>query len=356
MVSKVLNVKSFTFDENTFFAEYHLNYPMPEQLSRVKKSFVDSRGKSISIFLDNLQDIRIDYSGALTVFSDLNTGKVLKEFCYGVDSSIVNYPAGLLEFRSSLKQEYQFENVVACLPGGGYNLHHFLFEILPVLLSFKSELQDYDALILGSTPGATFLSEINQILGVAENLTLVPINSSIQIGKLANITAVPFRIYPVDVVYEIRELMLEKCKSGNNDNSAVVFIGRQDNDRNRRSLVNENEVIQHLELIYGNVRVIRPGMNKISDTVRTIRDARILIGPTGGNLAHLIWAGNLELFVEIVPSGYPGNTETQELSEILGFEYLRVNSNSVQNEEWVYSDQECQLESFRSLPLEKLNY
>ena len=355
MVSKVLKVKSFTFDENTFFAEYHLNYPMSEQLSRVKKSFVDSRGKSISIFLDNLQDIRIDYSGALTVFSDLNTGKVLKEFCYGVDSSIVNYPAGLLEFRSSLKQEYHFENAVACLPGGGYNLHHFLFEILPVLLSFKSELQNYDALILGSTPGATFLSEINQILGLAENLTLVPINSSIQIGKLANLTAVPFRIYPVDVIYEIRELMLEKCKFGTDDTSAVVFIGRQDNDRNRRSLVNETEVLQHLELIYGNVQVIRPGITKISETVSTIRDARILIGPTGGNLAHLIWAANLELFVEIVPSGYPGNTETQELSNILGFEYLRVDSNSIQHEEWVYSDQECQLERLRSLPLVKLN-
>lgn len=356
MVSKILNVKSFTFDENTFFAEYHLNYPMSEQLSRAKKSFVDSRGKSISIFLDSLQDIRIDYSGALTVFSDLNTGKVLKEFCYGVDSSIVNYPAGLLEFRSSLKQEFHFENAAACLPGGGYNLHHFLFEILPVLLSFKSELQNYDALILGSTPGATFLSEINQILGLVENLALVPINSSMQIGKLANITAVPFRIYPVDVVYEIRELMLEKCKFDNDDNSAVVFIGRQDNDRNRRSLVNETEVLQHLELIYGNVQVIRPGINKISDTVRTIRDARILIGPTGGNLAHLIWAANLELFVEIVPSGYPGNTETQELSKILGFEYLRVDSNSIQNEEWVYSDQECQLEKLQSLSLEKLNY
>ena len=356
MVSKVLNVKSFTFNENTFFAEYHLNYPMSEQLSRTKKSFVDSSGKSLSIFLDHLQDTRVDYSGALTVLSDLNTGEVLKEFCYGVDSSIVNYPAGLLEFQSSLKQEFHFENAAACLPGGGYNLHHFLFEILPVLLAFKSELQDYDSLILGSTPGATFLSEINQILGLVENLTLVPINSSIQIGKLANITAVPFRIYPVDFIYEIRELMLDKCGADHHNISAVVFIGRQDNDRNRRSLVNEPEVLQHLELIYGNVQVIRPGITKISDTVKAIRDARILIGPTGGNLTHLIWAANLELFVEIVPNGYPGNTETQELSEILGFEYVRVDSNSIQNEEWVYSDQECQLERLRSLPPLKLNY
>jgi hypothetical protein len=353
MFSKNLNVKSYTFNENTFFAEYHLNYPMSEQLSRAKKSFADSRGESISIFLDHLQNIKIDYSGALTVFSDLNTGEVLKEFCYGVESSIVNYSAGLHEFRTSLKQEFCYENAAACLPGGGYNLHHFLFEILPVLLSFKSELQNYDAVILGSTPGATFLSEMNQILGLTEKLILTPINSSIKIKKLANITAVPFRIYPIDMIHEIRGLMLDKCASTIDFAPPVVFIGRQDNDRNRRSLVNETEVLKHLESIYGDVRVIRPGITKITETVRNIRSAKILIGPTGGNLAHLIWAADLELFVEIVPSGYPGITETQELSLILGFDYLRVDSNSVQNEEWVYSDQECRLESLRELPLFK---
>jgi capsular polysaccharide biosynthesis protein len=155
------------------------------------------------------------------------------------------------------------------------------------------------------------------------------------------------------MIHEIRELMLNKCRSTSAIASPVVFIGRQDNDRNRRSLVNETEVLKHLESIYGDVQVIRPGVTKISETVKNIRGAKILIGPTGGNLAHLIWASNLELFVEIVPSGYPGITETQELSVILGFDYLRVDSNSVQNEEWVYSDQECRLESLRDLHLLK---
>jgi DNA-binding response OmpR family regulator len=39
---------------------------------------------------------------------------------------------------------------------------------------YMGSTENYDAVILGSTPGATFLSEMNQILGLTENLILVP--------------------------------------------------------------------------------------------------------------------------------------------------------------------------------------
>lgn len=346
---KTLEVKSFTFNSETFYAEYHLNYPLNGQLSRVKSTFANARGESIEIYLDQLPDTQIDYSGSLTIFSDVNSGKVLKEFCCGVDSCIVNYPSAVEEFRGSLLHKKEFENVVTCLPGGGYNLHHFLFEILPALLTFKDEIRAFDALILGSTPGATFLDEFNEILELSQNLILIPINSSLRVKKSANITAVPFRIYPVEKIKEIRMAMLEKCGLTHDQVSPVVFIGRQDNDRNRRILVNESDVLDLLKSVYGRVEIVRPGVTKISETVKCIQGARVLIGPTGGNLAHLIWALDLELFIEIVPVGYPGKTETEELSQILGFEYQRVDSKSIQDGDWVYSDQECQLEILGSL-------
>ena len=355
MVSKEVNVKSFTFNNETFFAEYHLNYPLLGQLRRVKNSFVDSRGQSVKLFLDELSDIQIDYSGSLTIFSDTKTSKVIGEYCYGQDSSIINYPSAVEEFRSTITQNLHFKNAVTCLPGGGYNLHHFLFEILPALLTFKEEIQNYEALILGSTPGSTFLAEFNEILDLTKNLILVPINTTLKIDISANITAIPFRIYPIDKINEIKSLVLEKCASGQSHSSKVVFIGRQDNDRNRRALVNEAEVLEHLRLSYGQIEIARPGITEISKTVRAISGAKILIGPTGGNLAHLIWATSLELFIEIVPFGYPGQTETQELSQLLGFQYFRVNSDSVQDGNWVYSDQKCRLNELSSLPLATLN-
>ena len=348
MIRKEVNVKSFTFTDETLFAEYHLNYPLMRQLRRIKESFVASNGSSISLFLDHFADVRIDYSGALTIFSDPHSSEVFSEFCYGVESHIINYPSALDEFRLTLAHNLEFRNVITCIPGGGYNLHHFLFEILPALLVFKDEIKKYDALVLGSTPGSTFLTEINEILGITQNLILVPINSSLKISKLANITAVPFRIYPVDMIYKIRSLILDKCDASPEGISQVVFIGRQDNDRNRRILVNESVVLQSLSSIYNSIEVVRPGITKISETVKAVRGAKVLIGPTGGNLAHLIWASALELFIEIVPVDYPGQTETEELSRILGFDYIRLDSDSVSKEDWVYSDQECRLENLES--------
>lgn len=348
MICRDLIVQSFTFTDETLFAEYHLNYPLMWQLRRIKKSFAASNGTSISLFLDEFTDVRIDYSGALTIFSDPDSNEVFSEFCYGVESSIINYPSALNEFRSTLIHNLEFKNAITCIPGGGYNLHHFLFEILPSLLVFKDEIQKYGALILGSTPGSTFLSEINDIFGITKNLILVPINSSLRIQNLANITAVPFRIYPVEMIYIIRSLMLEKCGGTTENISPVVFIGRQDNDRNRRVLVNESSLLKSLSHIYESIEVVRPGISKISDTVKVVRGAKVLIGPTGGNLAHLIWASELELFIEIAPVDYPGQTETEELSRILGFKYIRMDSDSVSDRDWVYSDQECRLENFES--------
>jgi hypothetical protein len=343
MTRRDVNVKSFTFNSSTFFADFHFNYPLPGQLSRSKESFVDSKGGSISLFLDELPETQIDYDGSLTIFSDLSTSKFLTEFCYGVNSSIINYPSAVEEFRSTLSQIFEFNSAITCLPGGGYNLHHFLFEILPALLVFKDEIRNCEALILGSTPGATFLSEFNEILEISENLILVPIKSSIRVRKLTNITAVPFRIYPVDKILEVQTLLLEKYGAALANASPVVFIGRQDNDRNRRVLVNESDVIELLKTTFANLQVVRPGISKIAETVQSIRAAKILIGPTGGSLAHLIWARNLEAFIEIVPEGYSGDTETKELSKLMKFNYFRINSESLPNQEWNYSDQECNL-------------
>ncbi len=356
MIRKEVGVKSFTFTNETLFAENHVNYPLSRQLSRIKKSFAASNGKSISLILDEFADMRIDYSGALTIFSNSHTNEIFSEFCYGQESCIINYPAALGEFRSTLVHNLEYKNAITCIPGGGYNLHHFLFEILPSLLVFKDEIQKYDSLILGSTPGSTFLTEFNEILDFTQNLILVPINSSIKISNLANISAVPFRIYPVDMIYRIRSLVLEKCGESPEIISPVIFIGRQDNDRNRRVLVNETSVLNLLGSIYSSIEVVRPGITRISETVKAVRDARVLIGPTGGNLAHLIWASNLELFIEIVPVDYPGQTETEELSRILGFKYIRLDSDCVSHEDWVYSDQECRLENLEAIVRSKIEF
>ena len=104
--------------------------------------------------------------------------------------------------------------------------------------------------------------------------------------------------------------------------------------------------------------MIRPGITKLIETVAQIRDARVIIGMLGGSLAHLVWAKSLELFIEIVPFTYFGPTETEELSKIYGFEYIRIDSSNIDSDNWAWADQECnisQLEfSLRNLSYQRL--
>ena len=206
-----------------------------------------------------------------------------------------------------------------------------------------------DSLVLGATPGASFLQEFNEIFDLNENLKLVPLNASLQLRRSTNISAFPFRIYPIDLINEIRVEVTRHFPVLTSIESEILFIGRRDFDRNRRSLTNEGHVIELLRQSFGKVSLIRPGVSELSQTVGAIQRARVLVGPTGGNLAHLIWAKNLEVFIEIVPDGYFGDTETEELSKIFNFKYLRVSSKSLPNEEWNYSDQECNLVEFQAM-------
>lgn len=349
MGSKEIRVNSYAYTDSTFYAEFHPNLPLHHQASRIKKSFATSRGTSLEVFTDPLNDVRIDYDGALIIYSESNNKSFLTEYCYGVDTSIINYPRAVEDFQSKLLHSQQIENSAICLPGGGYNLHHFIFEILPSLLIFRDDIKLAKSLVLGTTPGATFLQEFNDVFSLNDNLVLIPLNSTLQVRNSINISAIPFRIYPTDLLLEIRDEVLRAFKSADVAKSEIVFIGRQDLDRNRRVLVNENEVIEILNQSFKNIHVIRPGVAKLTETVQAIRNARVLIGPTGGNLAHLIWAKNLEVFVEIVPEGYYGDTETKELSKLMNFKYLRVQSTATSIQDWNYSDQKCNLEELVNL-------
>ena len=349
MGSKIVKVISYTYTNATFYAEVHPNFPLPRQASRIKKSFATSGGTHLKIFSDKINDIKIDYDGALTIFSEPQNDQYLEEFCYGVDANIINFPRSVQDFQSKLKNSQEIKNSVICLPGGGYNIHHFIFEILPSLLSFRDEVKKSDSLVLGATPGAKFLEEFNDLFKLNANLTLIPLNSTLNIKNSTNISAIPFRIYPIDVINDIREEVASAIRSTNLIQSEIVFVGRQDLDRNRRVLTNEQKVIEILRGTFDEILIIRPGISKLSETVQAIQRARILIGPTGGSLAHLIWAKNLEVFIEIVPDGYYGDTETEELSKLLNFEYLRVSSDSLPNQIWNYSDQECNLNELTNL-------
>ena len=350
MKSYETKVKSFFHSRNTRYGVTDSTFPLLGQLKRFRESFALSDGNTGTIDFQSLNHIRIDYEGQLTLVTELEKGEFLVDYCSGPDVSIINFPSSVNEFRASLTNAGNFNNAAFCLSVNGYNFHHFLFEILPSLIAFKEELQEKDKLILGATVGASFIEEFNEVLKFHKSIELLPLRSSIEVTNAFAITSFPFRIYPIDILEEILLRMRQESeKFSSNKGAEICFIGRADRDRNRRNLLNEDAVLGEIVDYFGNVVVIRPGITKLIETVAQIRDARVIVGMTGGSLAHLVWARSLELFVEIVPFAYFGATETEELSKIYGFEYRRVNSFNVDSENWAWANQNCDILGLHSV-------
>jgi len=356
MKSYETKVKSFFHSRDTRYGVTDSTFPLLGQLKRFRESFAISGGKTGTIDFQSLNHIRVDYEGQLTLVTDLEKGKFLVDYCSGPDVSIINFPSSVNEFQASLTNAGSFDNASFCLSINGYNFHHFLFEILPSLIAFKEELQVTDKLILGATVGASFIEEFNEVLKFHKSIELLPLRSSIEVNNAFAITSFPFRIYPIDILEEIRLRMREESEIySSNKGAEICFIGRADRDRNRRNLLNEDAVLGEIVGFFGEVFVLRPGITRLIETVSQIRDARVIVGVLGGSLAHLVWAPYLELFIEIVPNAYFGATETEELSRVYGFEYRRVNSSNVDSDEWTWANQKCDVVELHSV-LQNLEY
>jgi len=349
MKSYETKVKSFFHSRNTRYGVTDSTFPLLGQLKRFRESFAVSDGNTGTIDFQPLNHIRVDYEGQLTLVTELEKREFLVDYCSGPDVSIINFPSSVNEFQARLTKAGSFENAAFCLSVNGYNFHHFLFEILPSLIAFKDELQETDKLILGATVGASFIEEFNAVLNFHKSIELLPLRSSIEVTNAFAITSFPFRIYPIDILEEIRLRMRQASEKFSSGKAAeICFIGRADRDRNRRNLLNEDAVLDEIIGFFGKVSVIRPGITKLLETVAQIRDARIIVGMLGGSLAHLVWANSLELFIEIVPYTYFGATETEELSKIYGFEYRRINSSNVDSDNWAWANQNCNISELHS--------
>lgn len=350
MKSYEVRVKSFFHTRDTRYGVTDSTFPLLGQLKRFRESFALSDGNSGIIDFQPLNHIRIDYEGQLTLVTDLEKGEYLVDYCSGADVSIINFPSSIKEFQTRLTEAGSFDNTAFCLSVNGYNFHHFLFEILPSLVAFKEELQETDKLVLGATTGGSFIEEFNEVLSFHKSIKLLPLRSSIEVTNAFALTSFPFRIYPRDILEEIRLQMRGASKEFSDvKGQEICFIGRADRDRNRRNLLNEDAVLLEIIRFFGDVFVIRPGITKLIETVSQIRESRVIIGALGGSLAHLVWAHSLELFIEIVPYDYFGATETEELSKVFGFEYRRVNSSNVNSDNWAWADQNCDIVELHSI-------
>ena len=325
--SRSTSVKSFTYGKDQFYADKHEQAPLSDQSSMFKSSFADSAGESAAIPYWEYSDCDVTYTGQLTYFVDRNSN-YLPNLSIGQESLLLDFPDVRNQISASMRDLGSFSNVAVCLQG----------------------LKRRDKILLGATNGSKFLYELIDLLNLNTKIQEVPVNSRFYLDNFDILGHFLFRIYPIGLIQQIREIVL-RSQLDIASNDSVVFMGRGDNERNRRNLSNEADVVGLLNSKFRNLEILRPALSTLTTTINKVKSAKIIVGQTGGALANLIWAEKLEHFVELVPIDYHGTTEAEELSKLFGFKYSSIYTQNFNPGNWRFQSQICDLEDLRKLLL-----
>lgn len=339
------NVSSISYDRRNFYAHKHEQVFEIPQAKTAKETFAQSRGKSLRLPKEEFSDLEIFVEGQLTVYRQ--KGELIGEYSYGADFLSVNRCECLINnYLESYKVIY-IENAVSFLAPGSYNIHHFFFEVLPVIYANRRELRNRKVLVPSTIGGGKFFSEFNHLLNLGINFIEVPIKSIVRGKNITVYGTFPFRIYPLQKIQELRSEILEKFENSERFSSeSLVYIGRGDTERNRRRITNEQQVFEILDRAGKPYTVVRPGLLTLNETIQKIMKAHTVIGPTGGALFHQIWAQDLELVMELKPIRYESMSETEELSSFLEYSYIEVPTLADTNSFWSQANQEVDLVAF----------
>ncbi len=333
IVSEVVDVCSLAFTERNQFLENHPQVPSISQARHLKNTFMKSRGKKIESRISLIPRASLYQDGQNSVF--IESGRV--DESNSVGHVICCDPLEKISQMQSQKPVvFQFNDVVITTHPGSYNYHHFVFELLPAIWLHRKFLSGKQIAI--STSGdSVFVQELIDLLDLNLTVIQLPLFNICHLEDSYVMDFIPFRVYPMNLINEIRQKVYSSLEInqtfelGKQDGS-TIYLGRGDRTRNRRQIINEEELLNYLGTRFDNLNVIRPGLSETRENISRLLNAKHIISPTGGALANLIWVKNLELVTEIIPESYPGDTESFELAQLMGFKHEKLFSQSVQKD------------------------
>ena len=110
----------------------------------------------------------------------------------------------------------------------------------------------------------------------------------------------------------------------------TIFCSRFDYERDRRKLINEEEIFDLLKNKFTDIFYFQPGKHPVDVQVQYFFNAEIFIGQFGANLiANILWANNLKLIIEFVPYDHFGETETEVIAGMRDAKYFKVKIISI---------------------------
>lgn len=316
---------SFAYTHEMFFADRHEQLPFAQQYSMFKKHYRESYGREGVIAFHYLETGSGGYAGQLTVYS--NEGVILPEFSFGQDFLCKSSVESLI--KKTTESNLEISDAVICLPGGGYNIHHFLIEILPSMILFRDEVNRIGEVYLGGFSTSTFITEIMAIFFPKVKVNLILPGTKFHIKQSFILTSFPYKIYPYEIIEAIKKELRSSFAINDlvNENE-VLLLSRGDFERNRRMLSNQDQFERILKNQNISFSIHTPAKSDFKTTVRKVTQARTIISQTGGALVHMLWLDSKSRIIELKPDFFMGSSEAYDLARIFNLHYSCVKTRS----------------------------
>ena len=314
--TKSFKYKKFKIESIYYKNRYHLNevlYSVPN--ARIYTDLVEH----VAIIQDNELVQNVSFQQVNSILRDESYNKVLSN----------GTPRLLKKFNG---------NILSLVQGAsGNNYFHFLFDIVTKIVLANTLISnneiDYFYLPGKKKWQTDILSELN-----IDKKKIIDSNKYRHI-KARNILALEHPWYkkgliqegvnniPEWIVLYLRERFIDKCKKF--ENCEYIFIDRSDSVFNRCKLINNKEIIDLLE--NKGFKSYRVSELSFFEQIYLFNKAKVIIGPHGAAFSNLIFSNKKLKLFEIIPSDHL-SFKCKRFSQILGFEYNRINLDRIKHE------------------------
>ena len=227
--------------------------------------------------------------------------------------------------------------VLSLLQGSsGENYFHFMFDIIPRILIFKSKnnLSEIDYFLLNKK--IDWQIDILKLIGINpkkiiqakyyRHLTAKKIicvsHPWYYEGYMQNET----KNLPIWIVKELRKNFLIK-ENDLDYNNLKLFIDRSDSKYSHCKIINNDDVIKFLKK--EKFEIIKPENFSLNEQIKKFNSAKTIIGAHGAGLTNIVFSKKGTNVIEIIPESHPSK-KAERLSYILKLKYFRYNTKDTQ--------------------------
>ena len=215
-----------------------------------------------------------------------------------------------------------------CQGDSGNNYFHFMFDILPKIYLFKSQIDLKNINYFYLSDPKKWQINILKLIGIQKKKILS--------SKIYNHIMVD-EIYAVDHPWYHKGLIqynLEKIpewiinynrkfflKNYGKFQNKRIFLDRSLSKFNHCQIENKNDIINLITK--KNFEIHRPEYISIKKQLKLFRNSSIVIGAHGAAFTNIIFCKPKTKIVEIIPSDHP-NKKCKRISKVLNFKYYRI--------------------------------